>query len=115
MVLVRPRGRAWQVSSLACQTYHQRGGYGTVFQGVQAATGASCAIKEIVPDEIFEREVTAMISIPKHVSHSNLAFLLTIFSEIFWIFLLTAKTSTNRGTLFLNFAIRLWNHLSKGI
>ena len=45
----------------------ERGGYGTVYRGLKEDTDESYAIKEMFIDEIFEREVKAMSSIPEHV------------------------------------------------
>lgn len=43
------------------------GGYGRVYKGVQESTGQLCAIKEMVPDEIFRREIKSMNILPRHV------------------------------------------------
>lgn len=68
-----------------------RGGYGRVYQGIQEATGESFAIKEMIVDEIFEREITLMNSLPDHV-HTSYSFVLTCLDKYFtpcwilWVF-----------------------------
>lgn len=65
------------------------GGYGRVYKGVQESTGQSYAIKEMIPDEIFRREIKSMNILPRHVYISP-RLLLTSLRKIYYTCLGTA-------------------------
>jgi serine/threonine protein kinase len=48
-----------------------RGGYGRVYRGVQESTAMHCAIKEMMTDETFDREIRLMNLLPEHVTTFN--------------------------------------------
>ena len=77
-----------------------------MYSGVNEVTGELCAIKEMYLDEIFDREIKAMNSIPEHVRPISRCH--SLFRGIHCVCMDTQKEVT-LDILFLNSARQLWN------